>query len=151
MSPTVPIILVVVAAAWFVVAALGRKKDPGRVKLAVVGGIWALAMAAWAGYAAVGKLNISALVVIPLLVSTIVQFGMFIALVSRLLKGKLSQRAFMAVTFTIIGAILVGVVLMFQPFTPTVFNLGFDFVLIALLAFNVWSHVTPKPKVVERE
>jgi hypothetical protein len=71
--------------------------------------------------------------------------------VSRVTKGKFSQRVFMAVTLTIIGMILLGVVLMFQPFTPTVFNLGFDFVLIALLAFNIWSHVTPRAKVVETE
>ena len=47
---------------------------------------------------------------------------------------------------TIIAAILIGVVLMFQPITPKPFNLGFDFVLIALLAFNIWSHVNPKPR-----
>ena len=151
MSPTVPIICVALAAGWFVIGALGRKKDPGLGKMTLVAGLWALAMAAWAAYHAVGKTNISAVVVIPLLVSTIVQFGMIIALVSRLTRGKVSQRLFMTITLAIIAMILIGVVLMFQPLTPAVFNLGFDFVLIALLAFNIWSHVTPKPKAVERE
>jgi hypothetical protein len=151
LSPTVPIILAVLATGWFVIAALGRRKDRGLGKLALIGGIWALAMAAWAAYHAVGQTNISALVVIPLLVSTIVQYGFIIALVSRLLKGKVSYRAFMVGTLAIIGLILLGVVLMFQPVTPTVFNLGFSFVLIALLTFNIWSHVTPKPKAVEIE
>jgi cobalamin synthase len=141
----------VLAAIWFIVALVARRKDRGLSKLGVVAGIWAVAMAAWAAYHAVDKTVISALVVIPLLVSTIVQFGMIIAAVSRVTKGKFSQRVFMAVTLTIIGMILLGVVLMFQPFTPTVFNLGFDFVLIALLAFNIWSHVTPRAKVVETE
>ena len=149
MSPTVPIILVLLAVAWFVIAIVYHKKNPGTRKLAVVGGVWALAMAAWAAYAAVGKVVISALVVMPLLVSTIVQFGMIIALVSRLTKERFSQRAFLAGALTIIAAILIGVVLMFQPFTPKVFNLGFDFVLIALLAFNIWSHVTPRANRVE--
>lgn len=151
MSQTVPIILVLLAVGWFVIAGLHRKSNPGTTKLAIVGGIWALAMAAWAEYAAVGKLVISAVVVMPLLVSTIVQFGMIIALVSRLLHGKVSQRAFLAGVLTIIAAILIGVVLMFQPLTPKLFNLGFDFVLIALLAFNIWSHVTPRAKQVETE
>lgn len=150
-SPTVPVILTVLAAVWFVVGAIRRRRDPGFTKLALVAGLWAVAMAAWAAFHVVSKTPINAIVVIPLLVSTIVQFGMSIAAVSRVLKGKVSYRAFMAGTLTIISMILLGVVLMFQPFTPTVFNLGFDFVLIALLAFNVWSHVTPKPKVVERE
>ena len=151
MSPTIPIILVIVAIAWFAVAAVYRQKDPGTKKLGIIGGILALIMAAVVSVAGVAKIAISAVVVIPLLVATIVEFGFIIAATSRILRGKVSQRAFLAGVLTIIGAILVGVVLMFQPFTPKVFNLGFDFVLIALLAFNIWSHVTPKPRPVEQE
>ncbi len=143
-SPTIPIILALVAIGWFVVAGLHRKTDPGLAKLGVIGGILALVMAAVVSVAGVAKLVISAVVAIPLLVATIVEFGFIIAVVSRLFRGKVSQGAFLAGILTIIGAILIGVVLMFQPFTPKVFNLGFDFVLIALLAFNVWSHVTPR-------
>jgi hypothetical protein len=150
-SLTVPIILVVLAAAWIVIGVLGRRRDAGLFRFTLVAGLWALVMAAWAAYHAVAETTISAVVVIPLLVSTIVQFGFIIALVSRLLKGKVSYRAFMAGTLTIIGVILVGVVLMCQPLTPTVFNLGFDFVLIALLAFNVWNHITPKPKQIQTQ
>jgi hypothetical protein len=145
MSPTIPIILVLVAIGWFVIAGLSRKKDPGAAKLGIIGGVLALVMAAVVSVAGVAKIVISAVVVIPLLVATIVEFGFMIAMTSRLLKGKVSQRGFLAGVLTIIGAILIGVVLMFQPFTPKVFNLGFDFVLIALLAFNVWSHVSPRP------
>jgi hypothetical protein len=144
-SPTIPIILVVVAIIWFAIAFLKRKTDPGSTKLGIIGGVLALIMAAVVAAVGVGKWVISAQVVIPLLVATIVEFGFIIAMTSRLLRGKVGQRAFMAGVLTIIGMILVGVVLMFQPFTPKVFNLGFDFVLIALLAFNIWSHVTPRP------
>jgi hypothetical protein len=151
MSPTLPIILALAAIGWFVVYGVYRKKDPGASKLGLIGGILAVAMAILVVVQGVGKLIISATIAIPLLVATIVEFGMFIALMSRLLKGKVSQRGFMAGVVTIIGAILVGVVLMFQPFSPKPFNLGFDFVLIALLAFNVWSHVTPRLKKVAQE
>jgi hypothetical protein len=150
-SPTLPIILALIAIGWFVVVALNRKKDPGLAKLGLIGGIVAVAMAGVVIVQGVGQLVISAVVAIPLLVATIFEFALFIALVSRLLKGKVSQRGFMAGVLTIIGMILVGVVLMFQPFTPKVFNLGFDFVLIALLAFNVWSHVTPRARQVSLE
>lgn len=149
MSPTIPIILVLVAIVWFVLAAVPGKRDGTLRKLGIIGGVLALAMAAVVVAAGVGKWVISATVVIPLLVSTIVEFGFIIAAVSRLLHGKVSQRAFMAGVLTIIGMILAGVVLMFQPFTSKVFNLGFDFVLIALLAFNIWSHVTPRPRPAE--
>lgn len=151
MSPTIPIILTLMAIGWFVVAWVFRTKNPGTRKLGITGGILALAMAAVVVAQGVGKLVISAAIVIPLLVASILEFAFIIALVSRLLHGKLSQRAFLAGVLTIIGGILIGVVLMFQPFTPKVFNLGFDFVLIALLAFNVWSHVTPRAKPVSLE
>ncbi len=145
MSLTIPILLAVVAAGWFVLASTSGKVIPGVGRLGLVGGILALVMAATVLAVEAAKITIAAPIVIPLLVATIVEFGFIIVLVSRLLSGRISQRGFLIGVLTIIGAILVGVVLMFQPATPTVFNLGFDFVLIALLVFNVWSHITPRP------
>ncbi len=87
---------------------------------------------------------IIAAVAVPLFVATILQFGFIIALAAQTVSGRLSQRIFLIGVLVIIATIVVGVVLMFQPLTPTVFNLGFALVLIALLAFNVWSHITPR-------
>ena len=142
----IPLIVAVLAAFWFVIAFVSRKTNPGTFKLARNGGVLAIAMCIALVLILALKVPITATVAVPLFLATIVEFGFVIALTSRTLGGRVSQRAFMAGVLAIIAAILIGVVLMFQPVTPLVFNLGFDFVLIALLAFNVWSHVTPRPR-----
>lgn len=142
----IPIILAVLAAFWFVVAARSRKANPGTSRLGLIGGILAAVMCVVLILVVALEVKISALVAVPLFVAAIVQFGLLIALTSRTLSGRLSQRGFMIGVLIIIAGTLIGVVLMFQPATPLVFNLGFDFVLIALLAFNIWSHITPRPR-----
>jgi hypothetical protein len=141
---TIPLIIALLAIFWFAIAALSRKTNPGTSRLAVIGGLLAVAICIALVLILTLKVTISAEVAVPLFVATIIEFGFLIALTSRTLGGRVSQRGFMVGVLAIIAAILIGVVLMFQPATPLVFGLGFDFVLIALLAFNVWSHVTPR-------
>lgn len=143
---TIALIVALLAAFWFVVAFAFRTTKPGTYQLAMRGGVLAVAIGVAVVVINALKVPISAAVVIPLFVGTIVEFGFIIALAARTLSGRVEQRAFMVGALTIIAAIVGGVVLMFQPVTPTVFKLGFDFVLIALLAFNIWSHVTPRPQ-----
>ena len=131
-------------------AFVSRRTKPGTARLARNGGVLAIAIGVAIVLVMVLKVPITATVAVPLFLATIVEFGFVIALTSRTLGGRVSQHAFMVGVIAIIAAILIGVVLMFQPVTPLIFNLGFDFVLIALLAFNVWSHVAP-PRPAERK
>ena len=142
---TIPLIAAVLAAFWFIVAFVSRRTKPGTSKLARTGGVLAIVIGVAIIIVMALKVPITATVAVPLFVAAILEFGFIIALASKTLGGRVSQRAFMVGVIAIIAAILIGVVLMFQPVTPLIFNLGFDFVLIALLAFNVWSHVTPRP------
>jgi hypothetical protein len=139
-------IMLVIVAFWFVVAYLTRKTNPGSSKLAIRGGVLAAVMTLALALIVALDVRITATVAVPLFVAAILEFAFIIALTARTLYGKVSYRAFMVGVLTIIAAILIGVVLMFQPISPKPFNLGFDFVLIELLAFNIWSHVTPKPR-----
>ena len=89
MSPTVPIILVLLAVGLVRRRVRVSQEEPRNEEAG------ASSAASWRSQWRPGqrtlpsaKLVISALVVIPLLVSTIVQFGFIIALVSRLTKGK---------------------------------------------------------------
>ncbi len=141
---TIPLLIVLLAVFWFVVARQTRSSNPGTFKLALVGGSLAAIMSIVVILVTILRIPIGAEVAVPLFIATIVQFGFIIALTARTLAGRVSQRTFMTIVLAIIAMILVGVVLMFQPATPAVFNLGFDLVLIALLAFTVWSHVTPR-------
>ena len=139
-------IMLVIVAFWFVVAYLTRKTNPGSSKLAIRGGILAAVMCLALALIVAVPVRITAVVAVPLFVAAIFEFAFIIALTSRTLSGRVSYRAFMVGVLTIIAGILIGAFLMFQPISPKPFNLGFDFVLIALLAFNIWSHVNPKPR-----
>jgi len=142
-----PLIMLVIVAFWFVAAYLTRKTNPGSSKLAVRGGILAVIMCFALALIVALQVRITAVVAVPLFVAAILEFAFIIALTARTVSGRISYRAFMVGVLTIIAGILIGVVLMFQPISPKPFNLGFDFVLIALLAFNIWSHITPQPRV----
>jgi len=143
---TIPLIVAVLATFWFVVAFVSHKTNSGTAKLALVGGVLAIVMVIDLITVMALNLTITAAIAIPLFVAAIVEFGFIIALTARTFGGRVSQRAFTVGIVAIVAAILIGVVLMFQQLTPAVFNLGFDIILFALLAFNIWSHVTPRPQ-----
>jgi hypothetical protein len=142
----VALVALIIAVAWFVIAYLTRKTNPGTKKLATIGGIVASIMTLALAFIVALRVPITAAIAVPLFVAAVYEFALIIALTARTLNGRISHGIFMAGVITIIATILIGVVLMFQPITPKPFNLGFDFVLIALLAFNIWSHVNPKPR-----
>jgi hypothetical protein len=67
-----------------------------------------------------------------------------VVFVSRELSGRFPYRVYDLVEKIIIAGILLGVVGMFQPWVHALYRIGFYSVFISFLAFNVWSHVTPK-------
>ena len=140
----IPLIVTVIAATWFVIAITSRKINPGTSKLALVGGVLMILVGILIGFVAILEIPVTAAIAIPIFVAILFEFGFTIAYVGRIASGRVSQRAFMTGVLVIIAGILIGLVLMFQPWTLTVFNLGFDFVLISLLMFIIWSHVTPR-------
>lgn len=141
---TLPLVVALVAAFWLAAARMLRKTDPGGARLARVGGILAIVLCGALIAVAAINLPISAAVAIPMFVAAIVEFGFVIAFVTRVASGRVSQRLFLICVLAIIACILLGIVLMFQPWTPAVFGIGFDLVLIALVAFMIWSHITPQ-------
>lgn len=143
-SMTIPLIMALLAAFWFFIASRTRRMNPGTARLATVGGSLAVALTLATAVVGLAEIPISAAVAIPLFVAVIVEFGLIIALAMRMAGGRVSQRLFLICVLAIIGGILGGIVLMFQPWTPALFNLGFDLVLISLIAFMIWSHIAPK-------
>ncbi len=56
-----------------------------------------------------------------------------------MLKGRFAQTA----EFISIVLILVGIVALCQPFSQTVFRLGFGILLTGWVGLNIFSHRTP--------
>jgi hypothetical protein len=67
-----------------------------------------------------------------------------VVFVSRELSGKVPYRVFDLVEKIIMAGMLLGVAGMFQPWVQDLYRIGFYVLFISFLAFNVWSHVTPK-------
>lgn len=78
-------------------------------------------------------------------------FGGFIAYLSSRLSHRLSRRAFSVVEWIIILGIVLGSVGMFQPLTFGLFEASFLLLLVATLAYIVWSHITPRGEEAEEQ
>jgi hypothetical protein len=68
----------------------------------------------------------------------------FIAFMSRLLSGRISERLFGILEKLLIAGILLGIAGMFQPWVPVLYPLGFILLFAATWIFTLWGYVTPK-------
>lgn len=71
----------------------------------------------------------------------IIFFMSFIWFLSNRLNFRISARIYDLVEKIIIGGIILGIILMFQPWVFVLFRYGFYLLLIATLAFLAWSHI----------
>jgi hypothetical protein len=76
-------------------------------------------------------------------VAIILAYIFLINLVSQILNHKISPKIYKPLNFLFIAGIIGGILMMLQPFTIVLFKISFMVVLISLLFFMVWSHVTP--------
>ena len=77
--------------------------------------------------------------------SIVIYFMSFAWFVSNKLNFRISTRTFQIIERLAIGGIVLGIIMMFQPWAFELFRYGFFLLLISTLTFIVWSHVTPSP------
>jgi hypothetical protein len=77
-------------------------------------------------------------------VAIILAFAFLIVVAAKLLNDTVPSLVHQVIEWSIIGGIVVGVVGMFQPWVLFGYQVGFLLLFVCLLAFNVWSHVTPR-------
>jgi hypothetical protein len=78
--------------------------------------------------------------------SIIIAFMCVVWYASAKLSGKVPEKTYRPIEYALIGGILVGILLMFQPWVFQLFRVGFFVLLASTLLFILWSHVTPKPE-----
>ena len=76
-------------------------------------------------------------------VAIILVYIFLINVTSQILSNKISQKIYKPLNLIFIAGIIGGIILMLQPFTIVLFRISFMVVLVSLLFFMVWSHVTP--------
>ena len=92
-----------------------------------------------------GSVLIKAIPFVAVFVSIILAFACLIVVVSVSLEGKVPQRSYRPIEGIIIAGILLGVVGLFQGWKLFAYEVGFLVVLVSLLSFMVWSHLSPMP------
>ena len=60
------------------------------------------------------------------------------------LSGNVSEKIYRPIEYILIGGIVLGIFLMFQPWVFELFRVGFFLLLGSTLGFILWRHVTPK-------
>jgi hypothetical protein len=68
---------------------------------------------------------------------------------SRYYSGHLTEKRFNTIFYTCMGGIVLGVILMFQPFVLKLYTIGFLVLLFSLLSFMIVGHITPKKEMTE--
>ncbi len=76
-------------------------------------------------------------------VAIILVYIFLINVISQILSHKISPKVYKPLNLLFIAGIIGGIILMLQPFTIVLFRISFMVVLVSLLFFMVWSHVTP--------
>lgn len=82
---------------------------------------------------------------VAVFVAILLAYIFLVAAGALLLSGKIPARTYRPIESIIIAGILIGVVGLFQGWTLFGYEYGFVLVLVSLLAFIVWSHITPRP------
>lgn len=86
---------------------------------------------------------IKAVPFVAIFVSIVLAFICLIVIIAVLLNGKVPQRAYRPIEALIIGGIVLGVLGLFQGWKLFAFEYGFVLLLISVLSFMIWSHLTP--------
>lgn len=84
-------------------------------------------------------------------VAILLVYIFFINISGQLLSGRVPEKIYKVFNLILIVGIILGIILMLQPFTMVLFKISFMIVLISLLLFILWSHVTPVLSPMEEE
>ncbi len=88
---------------------------------------------------------IKAVPFVAIFVSIVLAFIGLIVVVAVAFEGKVPLRSYRPIEFILIAGILLGVAGLFQGWKLFVYEFGFLVLLFSLLAFMIWSHLTPMP------
>jgi len=81
---------------------------------------------------------------ILIFIGIIILYIDFIIFLATRLNNHIAERTYRPVERILIAGIVLGIIGMFQPFTVTLYTLGFIVLLISLLGYIIWSHIIPR-------
>ncbi len=109
------------------------------------GGLFKLYSGAQFSEAKQQEVLIKAIPFVAIFVSIVLAFICLIVIIAVRFKGRVPQRAYRPIEMLIIAGILIGIVGLFQGWKLFAYEYGFLLLLFSVLAFMIWSHLTPMP------
>jgi ABC-type transport system involved in cytochrome c biogenesis permease subunit len=100
------------------------------------------------------QINNVILIAVPFIcyfVAILLVYIFLINIFSQILNHRISPKIYKPLNFLIIAGIIVGILLMLQPFAISLYKVSFMIVLVSLLLFIFWSHVIPANTPEEKE
>jgi hypothetical protein len=92
------------------------------------------------------------LLAVPFLAIFIAVLLFYIGLIvtlARAFSGQIPARIYRVIFGAAVIGIVLGVIMMFQPWALAIYRVGFSVLLVSLLSFMVISHIAPRPRTVE--
>ncbi len=87
---------------------------------------------------------LSAIPFILIFAAIIIAFMSLVWFASSRLSNNISEKIYRPIEYVLIGGIVLGVALMFQPWAFILYRVGFFMLLVATIGYILWSHVRPK-------
>ena len=76
--------------------------------------------------------------------SIIIAFMSLVWFTASKLNDNISEKTYRPIEYILIGGIVLGILLMFQPWVFELFRVGFFLLLVSTIFYILWSHVRPK-------
>jgi hypothetical protein len=99
----------------------------------------------------VNNVLLNAIPFLLIFVAILLIFILLIIIIGSMLNDNVPPRIYKIIESILIAGIVVGVIGMFQPWLFLAYKYGFIILLISVLLFIVWSHVSPLKEGVQEE
>lgn len=87
---------------------------------------------------------LAAIPFILIFASIIVAFMSLVWFIASRLNDNIDEKTYRPIEYILMGGIILGVFLMFQPWVFILFRVGFLILLFSTIGYILWSHVRPK-------
>ncbi len=87
---------------------------------------------------------LAAIPFILIFASIIIAFMSLVWFAASKLNDNISEKTYRPIEYILIGGIVLGILLMFQPWVFELFRVGFFLLLVSTIFYILWSHVRPK-------
>ena len=112
---------------------------------------WVWPAAGWCIRIKTAGANRSAIIIQFFGESILLAFISLIVVIGSMLNNNIPARIYKIIESILIAGIVLGVFGMFQPWLFYGYKYGFILLLVSLLLFIIWSHVSPRRDTLEQE